>query len=128
MGGALALLTPTYYVEPFGGVAVEAQLCGTPVLASDWGAFTETVQVGVSGFRPCTLAVWGAAVREVPALDRARIRQRAIELYSTETCARLYEHYFARLMGLWGAGWPASDEEAVEAWSALRPASDPVGT
>ena len=29
---AKAVLMPTYYLEPFGGVNVEAQLCGTPVI------------------------------------------------------------------------------------------------
>lgn len=44
MGGALCTLVPSRYHEPFGGVAVESLLCGTPVLCSDWAAFTETVR------------------------------------------------------------------------------------
>lgn len=46
MGGALCTLVPSRFHEPFGGVAVESLLCGTPVLCSDWAAFTETVQSG----------------------------------------------------------------------------------
>lgn len=46
MGGALCTLVPSRFHEPFGGVAVEALMCGTPVICSDWAAFTETVQHG----------------------------------------------------------------------------------
>jgi hypothetical protein len=47
LGNALALLCPTGYIEPFGGVAVEAQMCGTPAIASDWGAFCVPVDAEI---------------------------------------------------------------------------------
>lgn len=51
LGNAKAVLMPTYYLEPFGGVNVEAEMCGTPVITSDWGAYPETVLHGVTGYR-----------------------------------------------------------------------------
>ena len=38
------LLCPSLYLEPFCGVNVEAQVCGTPVIAPESGAFVETVE------------------------------------------------------------------------------------
>ena len=105
MGEAVALLAPTLYVEPFGGVAVEAQMCGTPVITTDWGAFTETVEQGVTGYRCHTLAEFVAATRAAKFLSRRWIRTRAVKLYSTEVVAKQYEDYFVRLLGLFGYGW-----------------------
>lgn len=51
MGGAKALLGLTYYVEPFGNMVIEANLCGTPVITTDWGAFPEIVRQDVTGYR-----------------------------------------------------------------------------
>lgn len=48
---AKCLIAPTYYIEPFGNMVVEAGLSGTPVLTSDWGGFSETVAHGATGFR-----------------------------------------------------------------------------
>lgn len=104
MGGAVALLAPTLYVEPFGGVAVEAQLCGTPAITTDWGAFTETVE---PEWRCRTLAEFVDAVERAAESDRDAIRRRALSLYSTDVIGPRYSRYFTRLATLWGDGWYA---------------------
>lgn len=107
MGNARAVVVPSLYLEPFGGVNVEAQLCGTPVITTDWGAFPETVEQGVSGFRCHTLAEFAQAVEDVKGLGRTKIRKRAISKYSSEVVATQYDAYFERLSGLCGKGFHA---------------------
>ncbi len=51
MGGAKAILGLTYYLEPFGNMIIEANLCGTPAITTDWGAFSEIVKEGITGYR-----------------------------------------------------------------------------
>ena len=105
MGKARAVVVPSLYLEPFGGVNVEAQICGTPVITTDWGAFPETVSQGVTGYRCRTMREFDAATRDVLTLDRKFIRERASFLYSTETCAAQYDTYFQRLVDLSGEGF-----------------------
>lgn len=107
MSHAKAVFVPTRYIEPFGGVAVEAQMCGTPVITTDWGAFPETVEQGVTGFRCRTQREFRNAMRDVDTLEPLYIRKRALSLYSTDVVARQYEDYFNRLLTLWGKGWNA---------------------
>jgi glycosyltransferase involved in cell wall biosynthesis len=73
MGGAAFVMTPSIYLEPFCGVHVEAMMCGTPVVTTDWGAFTETFQHGVHGYRCRVLSEFVAAGRECNKLDRTAI-------------------------------------------------------
>lgn len=105
MSRARALFVPTIYVEPFGNVAVEAQACGTPVICTDWGAMTETVEHGKTGFRCRTLSEFMQAMVDVDRLDPAYIRQRAIDTYSLSVIAEKYDQHFRRLQTLWGDGW-----------------------
>lgn len=105
MGGAIAQFAPTLYIEPFGNVAIEAQVCGTPTITTDWGAFTETNINGLTGYRCRTLAEFVQAAEDVKSLDRAAIRKHAIEHYSLDVIGKMYESYFKRLLTLWDDGW-----------------------
>jgi glycosyltransferase involved in cell wall biosynthesis len=107
MSRARAVFVPTTYIEPFGNVAVEAQGCGTPVISTDWGAMTETVEHGKTGFRCRMLSEFVEATEKVGDLDYRYIRDRAQRLYSLETIADRYDRYFRRLLTLWDRGWYA---------------------
>lgn len=100
MAGAAAVIVPTLYLEPFGGVAVEAMMAGAPVVASDFGAFTETVREGVSGYRFHTIPEACHAFDRARDLDRARIRQYALDNYSLEAVAPMFDAWFQRIDGL----------------------------
>lgn len=102
MSRARALLAPTIYIEPFGCVAVEAQLCGTPAITTDWGAFVETVQPDL---RCRTLAEFCDAVERSGDVDRPALREHAQTTWSLEAIAPQYERYFERLGTLRGDGW-----------------------
>lgn len=106
--GARAVLAPTTYLEPFGGVAVEAQMAGAPAITTDWGAFTETVSHGYSGFRCRTLRDFLDAIEQAGQLDRAAIQENARHHWSTHEIAWRYDAYLNRLAELDGDGWYAA--------------------
>lgn len=123
MRGATALICPTKYLEPFGGVAVEAQLCGTPVISTDWGAFPETVPHGQSGYRCRTLEQFTWACGNVATLDRRAIADRARALYSLERVGGMYAEYFDMLATLSDKGWYAErpDRKQLDWLNAYTP-------
>ena len=106
---ARACLMPTQYLEPFGNVAAEAQLCGTPMITTDYGAFTESVEQGASGFRCVTLGEFVQAIDLARGLDRSYIRARAVRLYGEDAAAHSYAAYFRRLALVQGAGADSLD-------------------
>jgi glycosyltransferase involved in cell wall biosynthesis len=110
MGEAKCMFVPTYYLEPFGGVAVEAACCGTPVLATDWGVFPETVRHGVTGWRCSTLEEFVWATEHCGDINPLDCHNWAVQNYSLERVGKMYEHYFRRLDALKDGGWYASNE------------------
>lgn len=105
MSGAVAQFTPTIYVEPFGSVVCEAQMCGTPVITTDWGAFTETIIPGKTGFRCRYLAEFEDAAVKARSLDRQLIADHARAEWSLDAVAPRYSRYFERLSTLYKDGW-----------------------
>jgi glycosyltransferase involved in cell wall biosynthesis len=108
MGEARAVLMPTLYNEPFGSVAIEANLSGTPLITTDYGSFPEIIQNGVNGYRANLLREFVSAVKLVGSLDPAGIRGRAVAKYSIEAVKPLYAAYFDKIATLWGQGWYAA--------------------
>lgn len=105
MARARALICPTQYVEPFGNVAAEAQLCGTPVISTNFGGFTESVIQGRTGFRCNYFGEFLRAVEDAKSLNHAEIRLLAEHRFSFDAVRPKYEAYFQRLQNLWGEGW-----------------------
>ena len=110
MSKARAVFVPTTYLEPFGGVHAEALLCGTPVITTNFGAFTETVVNGENGYRCDMFRDFVAAAKQVEKFSvakRKKIRAAAQKRFSTTTVRDQYQAYFERLYDLWGDGWYA---------------------
>src|SRR5439155_15550543 len=50
LSGAIGLLMPINWPEPFGLVMIEALACGTPVIAFNRGSVPEIIEDGLTGF------------------------------------------------------------------------------
>jgi glycosyltransferase involved in cell wall biosynthesis len=74
LGGAIGLLLPIDWPEPFGLVMIEAMACGTPVIAYNHGSVAEIVDDGRTGFIVEDEIGAVAAVDRLATLDRATIR------------------------------------------------------
>lgn len=97
VGKARAMLLPSIFVEPFGGAAAETMLTGTPVITPDFGAFTETVEDGATGFRCRSVDDYIRAIEQAPQIVRPYVSQRARERFTLQACGKKYHEIFTRL-------------------------------
>ena len=90
LSGAIALLMPIDWPEPFGLVMIEAMACGTPVIAINRGSVPEVVDDGISGFivEDETGAI--GAVERLGELDRARVRAQFEKRFTAKRMALDY--------------------------------------
>ena len=94
---ASALIAPTYYVEPFGNIVVEALMSGTPVITTDWGGFVDTNIEGVTGFRCRNFAEFVSAVGKIPNISNQACRDWALQNYSETVVHNKFDQYFQNL-------------------------------
>jgi glycosyltransferase involved in cell wall biosynthesis len=90
LSGAIALLTPLDWPEPFGLVMIEAMACGTPVIAYDRGAVPEVVEDEVTGFVVEGEDSAVKAVAKVGKLSRIAVRKRFEERFTARRMAMDY--------------------------------------
>ena len=84
IGGALALLSPIQWSEPFGLMMIEALAAGTPVISTRRGAAPEIVVDGRTGFLCDNEADLERAVRSLERIDRRDCRSDVAQRFSVE--------------------------------------------
>jgi glycosyltransferase involved in cell wall biosynthesis len=97
LGGAMALLFPIDWPEPFGLVMIEALACGTPVVAIRGGSVPEVLDEGVTGFICKDLEEAIEATRRIPTLDRRVCRRVFEERFTATRMAEEYIQLYRRL-------------------------------
>lgn len=98
--GAVALLCPIQWDEPFGLVFVESMACGTPVIAYGRGAAPEVVRDCVGGLivEPDNMPAFVGAIRNVHMLDRQAVHGYAAANFSIGHMVDQYEQVYEQVL------------------------------
>lgn len=99
LGGALALLFPIDWPEPFGLVMIEAMACGTPVIAYRHGSVPEVISENVSGFVVASIEQAVAAVERLDQIDRRGCRAYFEQHFTVEHMLQGYLDLYHRQTG-----------------------------
>lgn len=90
LGGAVALLHPVDFAEPFALAVVESMMCGTPVVAYPRGALPEIVNVGVTGYLVHGTDAAARAVSRAANLNRRHVAEVASTRFSADRMVDAY--------------------------------------
>ena len=90
LSGAIALLAPIAWPEPFGLVLIEAMACGTPVVGFNRGSVPEIIEDGLTGFVVEDEKGALLATDRLSRLSRDAIRRRFEERFTARRMASEY--------------------------------------
>jgi glycosyltransferase involved in cell wall biosynthesis len=96
---ARATLFPIEWEEPFGLVMIESMACGTPVIATRWGAVPEVIEHGRSGIIVDDYRTMASAIEEADRLDPLELVRFARERFSPERMVADYLRAFRSVLG-----------------------------
>jgi glycosyltransferase involved in cell wall biosynthesis len=99
LGGAVCLLNPIDWPEPFGMVMVEALACGTPVVATPMGAAPEIVEPGKTGFVCAEEVALADAVAASADLDRNDCRKAVASRFSADRMVADHLALYEKVIG-----------------------------
>lgn len=112
--GALVSFVPTTYLEPFGGVAVEAMISGVPVISTNFGVFPETVIDGLSGYRCDTMQDFVDNTKKAMKLDRKKVRKHG-EKYLMDNVNEQFEKWWHDLYQV----YESTQDSKIKAWNRI---------
>jgi glycosyltransferase involved in cell wall biosynthesis len=98
LSGAIVLLVPIDWPEPFGLVMIEAMACGTPVIAFNRGSVPEVIDEEVTGFIVEDEKGAIGAVDRLPQLSRDKIRKRFEQRFTARRMAQDYLAVYRSMM------------------------------
>ncbi len=98
LSGAIALLAPIDWPEPFGLAMIEAMACGTPVIAFNRGSVPEVVDDGLTGFIVEDEKGAIGAFGRLTQLSREKIRMQFERRFTARRMAQEYLALYRSLM------------------------------
>ena len=106
LAGAVALVNPVRWVEPFGMVNIESLAMGCPVIGPPFGSFPEILEPRVTGMLCRDLEEYVAAVDWAKRADRSACRAAAERRFSLDAVWPQYERHFQKIAKVGTkAGW-----------------------
>lgn len=100
---ARATLFPIEWDEPFGLVMIESMACGTPVIATRYGAVPEVIDDGVTGIVVDSWSEMGAALERADAIDPLVQRRAVEERFSPARMVADYVAAYEATVARWGS-------------------------
>jgi len=98
LAGAMALLNPIRWHEPFGLVMVEALACGTPVITFPEGAAPEIIDHRRTGFHCNDEAEMAEAIGRIGQIDRRACRSAVETYFSVERMVAEHVEFFEEVL------------------------------
>jgi glycosyltransferase involved in cell wall biosynthesis len=105
LGGAVAMLFPIDWPEPFGLAMIESLACGTPVIAWRAGSVPSIIEEGRTGFVVDDIDQAVAGVHAAERLSRAEVRRAFEERFTARRMAADYVRVYESVAGINATAW-----------------------